>query len=256
MPSSRTWPPRVATGLPVRPDDIWLDDSSIVGSIGVISASSAFTRPSPVSASNAGSIPRARTSPMLDPFRPERTEDVSGLQGDPSPRSTTVSSAHSPGRVPGARLPETRGLFQPAKFWVGPTRVSKLGLADGHRPYRAQDEGLFYGRETRFHRYGPKAQHLLSSGSARRLGADLAAGIEDRVHWSLVRPLCMLKDRQSFPDLHGCARNRSAVCAFRSSGKRGVAQGQACRNRACAPSAALIQPAPAVRVGTCRNGQD
>jgi len=158
-------------------DDIWLDDSSIVGSIGVISASFGLHE----AIARLGIERRVHTAgkdkSMLDPFRPERPEDVERLKAIQSQIHDSFI-AHVKTRR-GARLPDDAELFT-GEFWVG-RRGVELGLADGIAHIVPKMKEL-YGEKTRFTRYGPKRSIFQRFGA--QLGADLAAGIEDRVHWS------------------------------------------------------------------------
>jgi signal peptide peptidase SppA len=109
-------------------DEIYADQSSIIGSIGVISAGFGF-----VEAINKLGVERrvhaaGDSKSMLDPFKPERPEDVAHLQG----LQTEVHDAFK------ALLRNRRGsklngidseLFSGA-FWSGRTSL-KLGLIDG-----------------------------------------------------------------------------------------------------------------------------
>ena len=80
MPSSRTWRPRAATGWRPPPTASIVDPNSIVGSIGVISASFGFQE----LIARHGIERRVHTAgedkSLLDPFRPERPEDVARLK--------------------------------------------------------------------------------------------------------------------------------------------------------------------------------
>ncbi len=107
-------------------DEIIVDEGSIVGSIGVVSAGFGFT----------GLIERigverrvhtaGKSKAMLDPFRPEREEDVARLtaiQEDVHAAFIGLVKARR-----GAKLADDPDLFSGA-FWSGKTAVD-LGLAD------------------------------------------------------------------------------------------------------------------------------
>lgn len=158
-------------------DDIWLDDSSIVGSIGVISASFGLHE----AIARLGIERRVHTAgkdkSMLDPFRPERPEDVERLKGIQAQIHESFI-AHVKARR-GARLAESDELFT-GEFWVGQRGVD-LGLADGIAHIVPKMKEL-YGDKVRFAAYGPKRSLFQRFGAS--LGAELTAGIEDRAHWS------------------------------------------------------------------------
>jgi serine protease SohB len=158
-------------------DDIWVDDSSIVGSIGVISASFGLHE----AIARLGIERRVHTAgkdkSMLDPFRPERPEDVARL--------TSIQAqihdrfiAHVKARR-GDRLSDVEDLFS-GEFWVGQRGVD-LGLADGvAHPVPKLKE--LYGDKVRFLPYGPKRSLFQRFGA--QFGAEVMAAVEDRAHWS------------------------------------------------------------------------
>ncbi|WP_265499108.1 S49 family peptidase [Paracoccus beibuensis] len=108
-------------------DDIWADDSSILGSIGVITAGFGFHQ----LIDRWGIERRVHTAgeskSTLDPFRPERPEDVARLHNILEPIHQAFKN-HVRARR-GGRLPEGRDLFT-GEFWAGREAVA-LGLADG-----------------------------------------------------------------------------------------------------------------------------
>ena len=113
--------------LAAAADDIWVDESSITGSIGVISASFGFHE---LLARN-GVERRVHTAgedkSMLDPFRPERAEDVVRLKALQA-RIHDHFIAHVKARR-GARLSAERDLFT-GEIFVGSGAV-EVGLVDG-----------------------------------------------------------------------------------------------------------------------------
>ena len=112
--------------LATAADEIHLDPNSIVGSIGVISASFGFQE----LIARHGIERRVHTAgadkSMLDPFRPERAEDVERLTRLQAQIHENFIAQVKARR--GARL-SGEGLFT-GEFWVGETGVA-LGLADG-----------------------------------------------------------------------------------------------------------------------------
>jgi serine protease SohB len=165
-------------------DNIWVDRSSIVGSIGVIFASFGF----PGLMAKHGVERRVHTAgtskSLADPFLPEKPEDVARLKALQEPIHEAFID-HVKARR-GLRLSTTTDLFN-ADVWVGQGAVD-VGLADGVAHLVPKMKSL-YGdkvvlrpmaeRRSMFQRFG------LSAGS---LGASVAAGVaaevEDRALWS------------------------------------------------------------------------
>ena len=108
-------------------DDIWVDDSSIVGSIGVIFAGFGF----PELLARHGIERRVHTAgrskSLADPFQPEKPEDVARLKALQEPIHRAFI-AHVQARR-GSRLSTTADLFN-ADVWVG-AQAAELGLVDG-----------------------------------------------------------------------------------------------------------------------------
>ena len=113
--------------LAVAADHIWVDDTSIVGSIGVISAGFGLHD----FIGRYGVERRVHTAgdskSFLDPFRPEKPEDVERLR-------RVLDQVHAAFKDHirarrGAKLPDDRDLFT-GDFWAGREAVD-LGLADG-----------------------------------------------------------------------------------------------------------------------------
>ena len=108
-------------------DEIYLDDSSIVGSIGVISASFGFHELMSRQGIERRVYTAGKDKSMLDPFRPERGEDIERLK-DLQRQIHDAFIAHVQKRR-GANLPEGEDLFT-GEIWVGSKAIDK-GLADG-----------------------------------------------------------------------------------------------------------------------------
>ncbi|MFN4143599.1 S49 family peptidase [Aestuariivirga sp.] len=109
-------------------DEIYADESSVIGSIGVISAGFGFVE----AIGKLGIERRVHTAgeakSMLDPFRPERKEDVAhleGLQSDVHQAFKALVKGRRAGRL---AAPEEE-LFSGA-FWSGRQALAR-GLVDG-----------------------------------------------------------------------------------------------------------------------------
>lgn len=154
-------------------DDIWVDTSSIVGSIGVVSASFGFVE----ALGKLGVERRVHTSgenkSILDPFKPEKSEDIERLKE----LQTDIHGAfiaHVKARR-GTRLVEHVEMFTGA-FWTG-TKGVELGLADGIGHLVPKMKEL-YGDKVQFAAYGPKKGWLPRIGA--QVLADLDQGLEER----------------------------------------------------------------------------
>jgi signal peptide peptidase SppA len=109
-------------------DEIYADESSIVGSIGVVSAGFGF----PDLLSRIGVERRVHTSgerkAMLDPFRAEDPEDVARLEAIQEDVHESFKK-YVRGRR-GARLKGAEAELFSGEFWTG-RRALDLGLVDG-----------------------------------------------------------------------------------------------------------------------------
>lgn len=159
--------------LAVAADEIWADDSSILGAIGVISAGFGAH----ILLARQGVERRVHTAgdskSMLDPFRPEKPEDVARLKvilGDIHDNFI----AHVKARR-GDRLDAGADLFT-GEIWLA-RRAAELGLIDGigHLKPKMQDR---FGDKVKFRRYGLRRPLLSRLGAG--LAQDAIAGIEER----------------------------------------------------------------------------
>jgi len=167
-------------------DEIIVDPSSIVGSIGVVSAGFGF----PDLLARIGVERRVHTAgkskAMLDPFQPEREEDVARLtdiQEDVHAAFIDLVKARR-----GTALADHPDLFSGA-FWSG-TRAVALGLADRTGDLRSVMRER-YGDKVRFRpirteRSAWRRRLGLSGGDGTAVAfADrLIARIEERLLWS------------------------------------------------------------------------
>lgn len=158
-------------------DDIWVDDSSVLGSIGVISASFGF----PEFLSRHGIERRVHTAGkskgFLDPFRPEQPEDVTRLRA-------ILDSVHAAFKAQvtrrrGGRLTEGKDLFT-GDVWVGQAAVDE-GLADGVAHLVPKLKAL-YGDKVRIVPYGVK-KSIFQRFGGRILGEALEQ-VEERALWA------------------------------------------------------------------------
>ena len=163
-------------------DEIIVDTSSIVGSIGVISAGFGFQD----AIQRIGIERRVHTSgdrkAMLDPFRPEKAEDVDRLhrlQADIHEDFKAWVRERRAGKLKG----DDATLFS-GEFWTG-RRGIELGLADGLGELRATLQAR-YGDKVHLPVIGPRRRLLSRFGletSLEGIGPATLAAIEERLHW-------------------------------------------------------------------------
>ncbi len=157
-------------------DEIWVDAGSIVGSIGVIYATFGLQD----FIGKFGIERRVHTAgeskSMLDPFRPERQEDVTKLKGwQAQIHDTFIEHVRS---ARGSRLNDSAELFT-GDVWVGSSSVD-MGLADGIGHVVPKMKEIF-GAKVRFLQYGPKRGLFQRLGG--RLIEDAVSVAEERIHY-------------------------------------------------------------------------
>ncbi len=154
-------------------DEIYADLSSLVGSIGVISAG--FGMQDLIA--NYGVERRVHTAgtskSMLDPFQKEKPADVKRLKGWLDQLHSNFID-HVKARR-GAKLTENDALFT-GEVWIGQNAVDE-GLIDGIDHLVPFMKARF-GDKVRLRRYGPKRSVFQRLGAS--LTAATVAGIEDR----------------------------------------------------------------------------
>lgn len=163
--------------LAAAADEIWADDSSVVGSIGVISASFGLD----VLLERQGVARRVYTAgeskSMLDPFKPENPEDVARLkqllQDIHGNFITHVKDRR------GDKLSTEQNLFN-GEIWLA-KRATELGLIEGigHLKPLMQDR---YGDKVQFRRYGQRRSMLSRFGAS--IVQDAVVGIEERAAYA------------------------------------------------------------------------
>ncbi len=163
--------------LAAAADEIYADESSLIGSIGVISSGFGAH----VFLARQGIERRVHTAgeskSMMDPFSPEKEEDVARLkvllEGIHQNFIKHVRSRRGP------KLGSGENLFT-GEVWLA-ERAQSLGLIDG----TAHLEPLMkerYGEKVKFRRYGPK-RPFWSRLSARAV-QDAMTGVEERAAYA------------------------------------------------------------------------
>jgi serine protease SohB len=157
-------------------DHIWVDRTSIVGSIGVIFASFGFTELMARQGIERRVVTAGRNKSLADPFLPQRDEDVARLRALQAPLHDAFI-AHVRERR-GARLADA-DLFN-ADVWVGQGAVD-VGLVDGIAHLRPKMTELF-GDKVVLQPFGQRRGLLSRLGLA---AADQVIGaVEDRAAWA------------------------------------------------------------------------
>ncbi len=158
-------------------DEIFADQSSILGSIGVISAGFGAH----VFLQRQGIERRVHTAgkskSMLDPFRPESEEDVARLNTLLGQLHDTFINQIKTSR--GEKLADNPDLFT-GEIWVGQAAVD-VGLADavGHLVPTMKER---FGDKVKFRRYEQRRPFLARFGA--QLTSDALTAIEERAEFA------------------------------------------------------------------------
>ena len=158
-------------------DDIFCDPASILGSIGVISASFGLHETIGKLGIERRVHTAGRSKSQLDPFRPENPEDIERLDALLEQMHAVFIDQVKARR--GTRLSEETDLFD-GRFWLGREAV-RLGLADGIG-HAAPVLKARYGDKTRFRVFGPRRRLLSRFGLS--LAQETLGGIEEAALWS------------------------------------------------------------------------
>ena len=163
--------------LAAAADDIRVDHASILGSIGVISAgfgADVFLKRQGI---ERRVYTAGKSKSTLDPFLPEKPEDVARLKRILDDIHTAFI-AHVKDRR-GDRLANEPDLFS-GEFWLGGKAI-ELGLADGfgHIVPRMKE---VYGDKVKLVRYGRRRGLLSRFGM--QVAQDAMAAVEDRAHYA------------------------------------------------------------------------
>jgi signal peptide peptidase SppA len=176
-------------------DEIFSDPTSIVGSIGVVSASFGFDRLIERIGVDRRVHTAGRNKAILDPFQPEKPEEVERLK-DLQRRIHDVFVDLVRSRR-GAKLDEANEELFSGAFWVGSEALG-LGLVDGLGDIRTIMRQRF-GEDVRLRMIEPARPPLLARLLGRRVPgqvglalepaslidpAEVVATLEERAAWS------------------------------------------------------------------------
>ncbi|MFO1131331.1 MAG: S49 family peptidase [Hyphomicrobiales bacterium] len=165
-------------------DEVYADESSVVGSIGVISAGFGFVE----AIRKLGVERRVHTAgenkSMLDPFKPERPEDVEhllSLQADIHSAFKALVKARRGARLTG----DEREIFSGA-FWSGRQALAR-GLVDGighmHQVLKARFGDKLVLRTVQPHQ-GWGLKRLGFASQATDIAGNTLEALETRALWS------------------------------------------------------------------------
>ncbi len=163
--------------LAAAADEIYGDPSSIVGSIGVISSSFGVNELISRYGIERRVYTAGQSKSMLDPFRPEKAEDVDRLKALLGDIHTNFIDHVKERR--GDKLDTDTDLFT-GEIWLA-KRATELGLIDGIGHLNPMLKERF-GDKVKFARYGSK-KGLLSRFGAQIIG-DAVDNIEERAAYS------------------------------------------------------------------------
>lgn len=158
-------------------NEIFLDESSIIGSIGVISASFGFHEIMAKHGIERRVHTAGKSKTMLDPFQPEKPADVKRLKALQEQIHANFIAQVKSRR--GDRLTANRDLFT-GEIWVGQSAIDD-GLADaiGHVVPVMQNR---YGDKVKFITYGPKRSILQRFGT--QIFGEALLSIEERAEFA------------------------------------------------------------------------
>ncbi len=172
--------------LALAGDEIYADESSIIGSIGVISSGFGFDQ----AIERLGIERRLHTAgdkkAMLDPFRPEDPDDISRLEDIQGDVHQSFKQAVRERRGAKLAADDEETVFSGA-FWAG-RRAVELGLIDGVGDLRSVMRAR-YGDDVKLKPVGDerawfRRRFRLAGPAPADWASDLLWAIETRAWWS------------------------------------------------------------------------
>ncbi|MEP3347248.1 MAG: S49 family peptidase [Litoreibacter sp.] len=163
--------------LAASADHIYVDESSVVGSIGVISASFGFHELMQRQGVERRVHTAGKDKSMLDPFRPERPADIKRLKSLQAQIHDTFIAHVKTRRAD--KLSEDGDLFT-GEIWVGEKAI-EVGLADevGHLVPVMKER---FGDKARFNSFGPKRSLFQRFGA--RVLTDTMDQLDEKALWA------------------------------------------------------------------------
>ncbi|MDB4211134.1 S49 family peptidase [Ascidiaceihabitans sp.] len=163
--------------LAAAADEIYADPSSVVGSIGVISAGFGAHELLARQGVERRVYTAGESKSMLDPFREEQPEDVARLKGLLSDIHANFIDHITERR--GAKLDQEARLFT-GEVWLA-KRAVELGLIDGIGHLKPMLKERF-GKKVKFRRYGLKRSFMSRFGA--HMAQDAMASVEERAAYA------------------------------------------------------------------------
>lgn len=163
--------------LAVAADEIYADDSSVVGSIGVISAGFGAHELLARQGVERRVYTAGKSKSMLDPFRPEKPEDIARLKGLLEDIHANFIDHVSTRRA--GKLDTETELFT-GEVWLA-KKAHALGLIDGIGHIKPMLKDRF-GDKVKLRRYGVRKPFLSRFGA--RLIDDAVASVEERAAYA------------------------------------------------------------------------
>ena len=162
--------------LAASADEIFVDPSSITGSIGVISASFGFHELMERYGIERRVYTAGKDKSMLDPFRPERDEDVVRIKALQEQIHKNFKDHVTSRR--GDKLPNDQDLFT-GEIWVGAQAID-VGLVDGvgHVVPTLKER---FGDKVRFRVYSQKRSFF--QRFSLKSGGEMLNAIEEKAQW-------------------------------------------------------------------------
>ncbi len=163
--------------LAAAADEIFADESSIVGSIGVISAGFGAHEFLTRQGIERRVHTAGKSKSMMDPFKPENPEDVARLTGLLGQIHSNFIE-HVQARR-GDKLDQEQELFT-GEVWLGKD-AKEVGLIDGigHLVPMLKDR---FGKKVRLRRYGMRKSMFQRFGAT--VAQDALSGLEERAHYA------------------------------------------------------------------------